>query len=140
MRGPGTNVGYASSLPPCCVRIVELHAAEVELLALQLLQWPDPESLDLLVANHARIQLEPPSARLAAEVTLYCATRLQGNEKQQAVVRQSLLKGMGSLSGTVDRLDQGRAEEFSNKLNINALSEFPTVPVELLYFLRSGSI
>jgi len=118
----------------------QLRAAEVELLALHLLRWPDPECLALLVANHPRIQADPPAARLAAEVTLYCATRLQGNENQQTAVRLSLLNGLGSLSGIVDRLDQGHVEEFSKQIDVNALSEFPTVPIELLYFLRDGSM
>jgi hypothetical protein len=118
----------------------QLRAAELELLALHLLEWPDADGLQQLVSSHTRIHLDIPAARLSAEVTLYCLVRLQGSQIQQNAVKNTLYAELGSLAGTLGRLDQGGAEKLDKRLNINTLSEFPAVPVELLYFLRAKLI
>ncbi len=72
-----------------------LTAGEISLLAIHLIEYPDPRLLAQLVAALERLPTEPVAARLEAGLAVFCAAGVQAD-------REAMTAAKNAISATVD--------------------------------------
>jgi hypothetical protein len=114
-----------------------LRAPEVELLALHLIEWPDPALVRPLAEALPRIQADGGWEQFRAVLALWWAVGLSGGERDLSLVCQGRLTALSGGTGTfVEKMTLAvNAASEGKSYSISILSDLPTVPLELAYAL-----
>lgn len=114
-----------------------LRAPEVELLALHLIEWPDPALVRPLAEALPRIQADGGWEQFRAVLALWWAVGLSGGERDLSLVCQGRLTALSGGTGTfVEKMTLAvNAASEGKPYSISILSDLPTVPLELAYAL-----
>ncbi len=83
----------------------KLKAAELELMALHLIEYPNPELLTLVAKAKDRLDHEPIGPKAQALVTVFCAAGVQGNKAQMEEVKTKVKSVLGTDLNALNRLE-----------------------------------
>lgn len=83
----------------------QLQAAEITLLAVHLVHYPNQNLLNLTVAALPRVPAKPADAGMEAAIGLFCAAGVQGDAAAMAKVKQVIADKYSLKASGLDRLE-----------------------------------
>jgi len=108
---------------------------EIVLLAVHLVDYPDPVLLKMVGEALIRVPLDPAEARLEAVIAVFCAAGVQGNEEQMALARKLITDTFSTVPLGLTKLEAFFLGKSSSTRIERLLPSLNPLPLELNYAL-----
>lgn len=110
---------------------------EIVLLAVHLVDYPDPVLLKMVSEALVRLPLDPVEARLEAVIAVFCAAGVQGDDKQMAQTRKLIADTFSTVPLGLTKLEAFFLERSTSTRIERLLPTLNPLPLELNYALLS---
>ena len=108
---------------------------EIVLLAVHLVDHPDPVLLKMVTEALVRLPLEPVDERLEAVITVFCAAGVQGNEVEMARARKLIADTFSTVPLGLTKLESFFLGQSASTRIERLLPSLNPLPLELNYSL-----
>lgn len=113
----------------------KLRAAEITLLAVHLVEYPDQDLLQMLGEALDRVPLDPPGDRLEAAIAFFCAAGVQGDKDQMDRAKQLIADTFSTNPMGLTQLEAFFLKKSSVTRIERLLPSINPLPLELNYAL-----